>query len=292
MATPLFVGLTTVDIAYAVDRYPAEDTKTRAVDQFLGAGGPACNAAVAYAILSGASPTLLTALGRHHLAEVARGDLRAHGVTVVDTTPEHTDSPPVSSIVVALSAQSRTIVSLDASRIHAPSIPASTAYVAGAGMVLVDGHLPELSMAVAQRANELGVPVVLDAGRWKDVHARLLPLVDTAICSAALVPPGYDETDDLLDHLHTLGPAQIAITRGAESIRYSGAGRRGDIGIAPVTDADTLGAGDILHGAFCFYYGRSGDFVDALERASAVATLSCRSFGTRQWGRHLNELPA
>lgn len=292
MATPLFVGLTTVDIAYAVDRYPAEDTKTRAVDQFLGAGGPACNAAVAYAILSGASPTLLTALGRHHLAEVARSDLRAHRVTVVDTTPERTDPPPVSSIVVALGAQSRTIVSLDASRIHAPSVPGSAAYVADAGTVLVDGHFPELSMAVARHANELGVPVVLDAGRWKGVHTRLLPLVDIAICSAAFVPPGYDETDDLLDHLHTLGPAQIAITRGAESIRYSGAGRRGDIQIAPVTDADTLGAGDILHGAFCFYYGRSGDFVDALERASAVATLSCRSFGTRQWGRHLNELPA
>lgn len=291
MATPLFVGLTTLDIAYAVDRYPAEDTKTQAVDQFLGAGGPACNAAVAYAILSGASPTLLTALGRHPLAEVARDDLRVHGVTVVDTTPDRADPPPVSSVVVALAAQSRTIVSLDASRIHVPSLPAAAAYVADAGVVLVDGHLPELSVTVARRANELGVPVVLDAGRWKDVHPRLLPLVDIVICSAAFVPPGHDGTDDLLDHLHALGPAQVAITRGAEPIRYSGGGRRGDIEIAPVTAADTLGAGDILHGAFCFYYGRGGDFVDALERASAVATLACGSFGTRQWGRHLNELP-
>ncbi|WP_040792565.1 PfkB family carbohydrate kinase [Nocardia paucivorans] len=292
MATALFVGLSTLDIAYAVDSYPAEDTKTRARDQFLGAGGPAGNAAVAHAILSGVSPTLLTALGRHYLAEVVRGDLRTHGVTVVDTAPERTEPPPVSSIVVALGAQSRTIVSLDASRVHVPFDPEWAAYVADADLVLVDGHLPELAVGIAGCAKESGVPVVLDAGRWQDVHTRLLPLVDIAICSAAFVPPDPDPADDPFDHLHSLGPTRVAITRGAEPIRYSDAGRRGEIEVVSVPGADTLGAGDILHGAFCFHYPRSGDFVDALRRASAVATLSCRSFGTRQWGRHLNELPA
>lgn len=46
-STPLFAGATTVDLAYAVDSYPAEDTKTLAREHFLGAGGPAANAAVA-----------------------------------------------------------------------------------------------------------------------------------------------------------------------------------------------------------------------------------------------------
>lgn len=69
----VFAGLSTLDLAYAVDRYPAEDAKTQAADLFLGAGGPAANAAITYAFLSGRTPTLVTALGKHALAELIRG---------------------------------------------------------------------------------------------------------------------------------------------------------------------------------------------------------------------------
>ncbi|WP_280314232.1 PfkB family carbohydrate kinase [Nocardia wallacei] len=87
MATAVFVGLATLDIAYAVRRYPAEDSKTQAEDQFLGAGGPAANAAVAYAFLSGRDPALITALGEHQLAQAIRRDLERFGVAPVDVTP-------------------------------------------------------------------------------------------------------------------------------------------------------------------------------------------------------------
>lgn len=125
MPEALFVGLSTLDIAYAVDRYPGEDSKTQALDQFLGASGPAANAAVACAIVSGRPATLITALGRHPIADLIRHDLTGRHVTVVDTTPESADKPPVSSIVVALEAGSRTIVGLDAARIQAPYTPTS-----------------------------------------------------------------------------------------------------------------------------------------------------------------------
>jgi sugar/nucleoside kinase (ribokinase family) len=285
----LFVGLSTLDIAYAVGRYPGEDTKTQASDQFLGAGGPAANAAVAYAIVSGRPATLITALGRHPLADLVRHDLTSQHVTVVDATPESTDKPPVSSIVVALEEGSRTIVGLDALRIQAPYTPDLDRYVDNASVVLVDGHHPELATSLARKANDLGVPVVLDAGRWKPIHDRLLPLTDIAICSAAFTPPGHDpDSVILLDYLRSAGPKKAAITRGPDPILYLADGRHGTIEVTPVTEvADTLGAGDILHGAFCAYYSKSHDFVDALTRASEISTLSCRSFGTRNWATDL-----
>jgi len=43
--------------------------------------------------------------------------------------------------------------------------------------------------------------------------------------------------------------------------------------------------------AFCAYYIRSRNFVDALGHAATVATLSCRSFGTRDWRTELTEQP-
>jgi sugar/nucleoside kinase (ribokinase family) len=287
----LFVGLATLDIAYAVDHYPDEDTKVQAQDQFLGAGGPAANAAVACAIVSGQPTTLITALGRHQLADLVRHDLTSYHITVIDATPERTDKPPVSSIVVALDAQSRTIVGLDAARIQAAFTTELAGHVDQASIVLVDGHHPELAVGIARRANQLGVPVVLDAGRWKPIHDQLLPLVDVAICSSAFTPPGFDGgSHAMLDYLRSAGPKHAAITRGPAPILYTLEGRSGSIDIAPVARADTLGAGDILHGAFCAYYGSNPDFVDALTRASTVATLSCRSFGTRSWASDLSEL--
>ncbi|PPJ35505.1 sugar kinase [Nocardia nova] len=286
MSVPLFVGLTTVDLAYAVDAYPAEDTKTLAREQFLGAGGPAANAAVACAILTGGA-RLLTAVGRHPLAALIRDDLRSHGVELVDTTARRTDPPPISSIVVAAGAGTRTIVSLDGSGIGAPFGDELADRVREASVVLVDGHHIELALGIARAAHGMGIPVVLDGGRWKPEHARLLPLVDIAICSASFAPP---DTEDIFDHLHRIGVHAVAVTRGHQPITYSANGIRGEIAVGGVDGADTLGAGDILHGAFCAYHARGHGFVDALTRAAAVATLSCRFFGTRAWGDRLGEL--
>lgn len=123
MGAPLFVGLVTLDIAYALHSYPAEDTKTQAQEQFLGAGGPAANAAIACAAVSDRPATLITALGTGELTDTVRRDLRTQQVDLVDTTPEGTGLPPVSSILVALEAQSRTVVSRDAADIEATYDP-------------------------------------------------------------------------------------------------------------------------------------------------------------------------
>ncbi|MGX1808857.1 PfkB family carbohydrate kinase [Nocardia sp. NPDC055321] len=430
----VFVGLATLDLAYTVERYPAEDTKTRADELFLGAGGPAANAAVAYAHVSGRSPDLITALGEHPLAEPIRDDLRRYGVTVVDLTPAATTQPPVSSIVVATGSATRTIVSLDGSRIE-PRLPdtagrhdgsgitasagpvarvefavpngrgsdvAAAELLGNAAIVLVDGHYAEPALRIAAAARAAGVPVVLDAGRWRPVHAELLPLVDIAICSAAFAPPGVPagSPDAVFDFLHAAGPTHAAVTNGAAAIRYSfrdpgawasgvtfgrdgesaafprarpgtgagspgaasrervarageagggssardrapsgpadhgesgpgaahlvgrgvrgvrpgpgrqggepvdddrnlhdgasesgyGAGPSGDIACArgevpvpAVAAVDTLGAGDILHGAFCHFHALGEVFPVALRHAAEVAALSCASVGTREW---------
>ena len=61
-----FCGMTTVDIIFLVDGPPRADEKIVAADQLLVAGGPATNAAVAFAALGGQS-VLASAVGRHPL---------------------------------------------------------------------------------------------------------------------------------------------------------------------------------------------------------------------------------
>ncbi|MQY24491.1 PfkB family carbohydrate kinase [Nocardia aurantia] len=287
MATAVFAGLATLDIAYAVPSYPAEDSKTQATGQFLGAGGPAANAAVTYAHLSGRTPALVTALGAHPLARLIRDDLTSCGVTPHDVTPSGTHSPPVSSIVVATGAATRTIVSMDGAEISARFDPTRLGALDRARILLVDGHHPELAVGFAAAAHRAGIPVVLDAGRWRPVHPDLLPLTTVAICSAAFAPPGTGgDPDAVFDHLRRRGVRYAAISRGAAPMPFrapDGAGRL----VMPQVDAmDTLGAGDILHGAFCHYFVAGQQFPEALRSAATVASASCRYLGTREWMRH------
>lgn len=288
----LFAGISTVDIAYLVDSYPAEDTKTQALDQFIGAGGPATNAAVAYAALGGAA-TLVTAVGSHRLGDLIRNDLSAHGVRVVDVRAGSDHQPPVSSIVVAESAATRTIVSLDGARIAVEFDDRLADRLSGVDVVLVDGHYPALAAGLCERARSLGIPTVLDAGRFKDSHVALLPHIGSAICSAAFAPPGIapGDTEAVLTYLRAAGVENIAITNGDEPIIGLTGDREFRIDIPETRAVDTLGAGDILHGAFCYFTGAGHDFARSLALASEVASFSCRFFGTREWCARLSELP-
>ncbi|GAB2527534.1 PfkB family carbohydrate kinase [Nocardia heshunensis] len=290
----VFVGLSTLDLSYAVDRYPLEDTKTRADGLFLGAGGPAANAAMTHAFLAhraaatGRHTRLVTALGEHALAEPIRADLGAQHVEIWDEARGETARPPVSSIVVAAETGTRTIVSTDGSGMD-PYPSLESHYLDDADIVLVDAHYPRLAFEAADAAH--GLPVVLDGGRWReDVHRKLLPDITIAICSDAFAPPELSagDSDAVIDFLHAAGPPLVAITHGGGPIRYSTPDARGEIEVAGGGILDTLGAGDILHGAFCFFSAQGEDFPVALRHAAEVASFSCRFPGTREWMRHFD----
>ncbi|HEY3592911.1 MAG TPA: PfkB family carbohydrate kinase, partial [Polyangiaceae bacterium] len=79
------------------------------------------------------------------------------------------------------------------------------------------------------------------------------------------------------------GVRRVAITRGGQSILWRDGGREGEIQVPAVDVVDTLGAGDIFHGAFCRFFEASQDFVASLRRAAKVASASCAYWGTRGW---------
>ncbi|MGH8900074.1 MAG: PfkB family carbohydrate kinase [Egibacteraceae bacterium] len=282
----VFVGIATLDLGYLVRRYPTEDTKNTAEDQFTAAGGPATNAAVTFAFLARGGAYLVTALGSHFLTEFVRDDLRRHAVQVADLTPKRAEPPPISSITISRENGSRTVVSLDASRLVVPASALPDGVLRNAGIVLLDGHFPELCVAVARAAREAGVPVVFDGGRWKKVNTELLRYVDIAICSRSFHPPADVDHGRLAVHeyLRASGVHLVATTDGAAPIRFSTPTAQGEVAVPQTAAIDTLGAGDIFHGAFCYYFLRSnGRFHEALENAALVASTSCIHFGTRAW---------
>jgi sugar/nucleoside kinase (ribokinase family) len=289
----LFAGLCTLDIIQSVAHVPARNEKVTALGQSVAAGGPATNAAVTFAHLGGQA-ALLTGVGAHPLAEGIRADLQQAGVALIDVAAGDAASPPVSSIMVTTGSGERSVVSLNAAgRMLQPPAQLS-ALVTGAQAVLIDAHHAELALAAARAARAHGRLCILDGGSWQDSTHGLLPLVEIAVCSADFRPPGTSTARETLDYLLDSGVSWAAITSGAGPIAWAGPGIRSQIPVPAATVVDTLGAGDVLHGAFAYAIcgGRgidSAGFASALEFGAKVAAYACQSFGTRTWMK--SELP-
>jgi sugar/nucleoside kinase (ribokinase family) len=279
----LFVGLATVDLTYTVDAIPRRNQKISVLGQQITAGGPATNAAVTFAFLGGRA-VLVTAAGSHPLGTVIRTDLEKFEVALHDLARRRKEPPPVSSIMVLNRTGERTVVSANAAVFSPISAECNPRWLSGAQILQVDGHYMPLCIAAARLAHERGIPVVLDSGSWKEGMTELLSYIDIAICSDDYRPPDCRNIDDVLEFFAARGIRQAAITRGASGIRFVDGGKHGTIALEKIRAVDTLGAGDIFHGAFCYYTGQQGySFRDALGVAARAATFSCRYPGTRLW---------
>jgi sugar/nucleoside kinase (ribokinase family) len=167
---------------------------------------------------------------------------------------------------------------------HVPNDDALAAVLDGVTAVLVDGHHLPVGVAVAAAARSRGIPVVLDAGSWKRGLEVLLAHVDVLVASADFRSPAGTSLPELL----ALGPWWVARSAGSEPVRWLAAdGSSGEVPVPVVDVVDTLGAGDVLHGALLTDIGRRGtdDLPASLELAVGVAARSVGAPGARGWAR-------
>ncbi|WP_036485768.1 sugar kinase [Myxosarcina sp. GI1] len=277
----LFVGLTTLDFVYAIEHYPQANQKVVAQKYLTTAGGPATNAAVAFSYF-GNQGRLLTVLGQHPITQLIRADLKEYSVEIVDMLPEKTDSPPVSSIIATTATGERAVISINAIKSQSNKSQIPEAILSDIDIILIDGHQMEVSWVLAEVAKSRQIPVVIDGGSWKSNFDRVLPFVDYAICSANFYPPQCQNSQDVFEFLQEMGISRIAITQGEGEILYCDRGKIANIPVPAIEAVDTMGAGDIFHGAFCHYILQE-DFATALDRAAQIASKSCQFLGTRAW---------
>jgi sugar/nucleoside kinase (ribokinase family) len=276
----LFVGLITIDLIYLVTDLPQRNQKIVALEDSTAAGGPATNAAVTFAHLGNAA-TLLGAIGQHPSSQLALADLStAPNLTIADLAPTRPQPIPISSILVTQATGDRAVVSRNAVQAQAPVAAIPPNILQGKEIVLIDGHQMAVGAAIAQSAQAQQIPVVVDGGSWKPGFETVLAHTDYAICSANFRPPQCITPAQIFDYLSAI--PYVAITQGDRPIQYLHQGKIGQIPVPPIQPVDTLGAGDIFHGAFCHFILHT-DFPEALAQAAIVAGQACQSFGTRQW---------
>ncbi|WP_084130132.1 PfkB family carbohydrate kinase [Demequina sp. NBRC 110055] len=288
--TVLCAGLTTLDVAHLVDGVPPANRKVASHDFFVAAGGPATNAAVTAARLQGSS-RLVTALPAHPLSDLIAADLADCGVTLEVSDDSPTGPPLTAAIMVTRTTGERAVVSPTGSAVDVPGTPDGfdpEALLEGIGAVVIDGYHRHLSLPLAHAARERGIPVVLDAGSHKPYTEALLTVTDVAVVSDDFAFPDVgSDPYATLARLIDRGATAAVISRGAAPLLVTTGGPVVEVPVEPVPVVDTLGAGDVLHGALAHRLATRGYVTERLAEdlawASRVVAVSLGSFGTRAW---------
>ena len=301
----LFVGLAGIDLVYLQDGLPSENTKSRTNRYEAFIGGPAANAAITYALLGG-SAALVACIGESEPGLLIKKALAEdYGVQVLDPAVGQKTLPNISSVSISAANASRTIWSgqqafavdmgaacggeamlsglrgVEALDGADASMAAIHNTMACATFCLFDSNAPEIAPALARLAHNLGKPLVFDMGSWKPDTDLYLSLASEVIASSACIPPAGQ--GGFIEVAKRHGVPRFAITQGEAPIYWCEDGWTGEVAPPQVQAMDTLGAGDVYHGAYCYFRFHAGlSFREALEAAAAVAAKSVEHFGPRE----------
>jgi len=280
MPSVLFAGLSTIDIQFFVDQFPGSNEKVKCKAPDILVGGPALNAAVAYSFLNGEAQ-LLTAVGDNPFKSIVTHDLCSCGVQLIDFVQDEAISPVIASVITSGNGD-RSILSHHPEDHPVKFDVESLFNKLQPELVMVDGFYPQMTFAICEEAKRRGVLTVFDGGSWKPHLKELIPLLDLIVCSADFMPPGCKSHADVFYFFEQYQKKQVAISRGSEPILYLDGNQLKDIEVESIGVKDSLGAGDFLHGGFCYYWLKTKNFAQSLKLAGLFASQTCLHEGTRK----------
>ena len=272
----LCVGHACYDLVFSVPRHPAGDEKIFADDLVGCGGGPAANAAVTVSRLGFKSAFAgylgEDIFGTRHLQELIEDRV------YTDLIVRGSSPTPLSTILVKPDGK-RSLINYKAETgpLSAGAIDFSSILPK---VILFDGHEPQLSISLAEKACKEYIPTVLDAGSLHEGTQALMEQVDYLVCSEKFARQFAGDEEKALARLTEVSPA-VVITLGERGLIWQRGTKRGALPAFPIIAIDTTGAGDAFHGAFAAAVSSGMDWLDILRYASAAGTFCCTRTGAR-----------
>ncbi len=275
----LCAGIVVLDEVWRVTEVPAVDTKADAREFVTVGGGCAANAAVAIARLGArvtfAGPLGDDDVGARTLANFAHEHVDASGCVIVKG-----GRSSVSAILVD-DTGARTIATYTDQQLLKTTPVNVAAMVADADGLLVDNRRPAFVMPIVEEARRRGIPIVLDADKPTTPDDPLLTMATHTIFSGESLRgtiKGQTSAQAILQ-VQKSSAGFVAVTDGANDVLWCDGGEVHAVPPFKVTAVDTLGAGDVFHGAFALALLEGRSIPDTLRFAAAASAVKVQRFG-------------
>jgi sulfofructose kinase len=279
----LCAGIAVIDYIFGVGAMPKRDSKNKATSFTISSGGNMANAAIAIVRLGGharlsaplGGPAGVDAAGDTIISRLARDGVDHSAIIRLPNVHSST-----SAILIEPGGE-RTIINYRDEALASARCADPDALVEPADAVLIDNRFPEFSLAIGQAAKKRGKIVVMDA----DDPTRETDALLNACSHVVFSSHGLRNTAQMQDFEAALNAtakrtrALLAVTDGSNGLWWHDGSRVRHIAAYPIKAVDTLGAGDVFHGACVLALAEGAGFEQALRFSAAAAALKCSRFG-------------
>ncbi|SED79925.1 sugar kinase [Bradyrhizobium erythrophlei] len=277
----LCIGLPVRDLTFRVN-VPARGSKENATHFDEICGGNALNAAIGIVRLGGRA-SICGPMGdsRETSSRYIFDKLAQEGIETNHLIHMPDLVTPISAIMIDDTGE-RTIVTFRDPELWKVKLPPTELLLEDCAAILTESRCAPFCTELCAEAVKRGIPVVVDVDRAMSMREGLLTASSHLVFSSEPLQQTADVTDDgqALQKLAKLTPSFLAGTRGPQgTIWLNEKGGLEETAAFPVHTVDTLGAGDVFHGAFALAITEKQELRQALRFASAAAALKCTRFG-------------
>lgn len=281
----LCIGIPVRDLTFRVEAVPERGSKANASHLAEICGGNALNAAIAMARL-GARVAFAGPMGdaRETSSSFILDLMAAEGIDIRHIVRMPGAATPVSAIIIDATGE-RTLTIYRDPALWTVKLSDADELLADCQAVLVESRCGAFCIDLCAEARRRGIPVIVGVDRAMALTDGLLTTASHLLFSSEQVQETAGVADDgaALKRLAGLTSAFLAATRGPHgTIWLNDAGTLEETPAFPVEAVDTLGAGDVFHGAFTLRLAEGGGVREALRFAAAAAALKCTRHGGGQ----------
>jgi sulfofructose kinase len=278
----LCIGIPVRDLIFRVRGIPARGSKENATHFEEIAGGNALNAAIAIVRLGGRASICGPIGDSRETSSKYMFEKMAHeGIDTKHIVHMPGLVTPISTIMIDPTGE-RTIVTFRDPELWKVRLPRPDGLLEDCAAILTESRCAEFCTEVCAEATRRGIPVIVDVDRAMSLREGLLAASSHLVFSSEPLQETADVTDDgqALKKIAKLTSSFLAGTRGPKgTIWLNEQGELEETPAFPVHTVDTLGAGDVFHGAFALAITEKQGVRQALRFASAAAALKCTRFG-------------
>ncbi|UCE85175.1 MAG: carbohydrate kinase family protein [Deltaproteobacteria bacterium] len=278
----LGIGQNSYDHVAELEAFPRFAGKAAARRYETLPGGQVATALLGCARL-GLRGAFVSTVGDDAPGEAVLRPLRAAGVDVSGVRRIPGAKTQIALILIDRASGERTVVWYRDPRLALEVRDLSRASIERARVLHLDASDPEVACWAADVAREAGIPVVLDADRYRPELDAILRRVDFPIVGlefAETYTSGGSVTDALVG-LSGAGARLAVVTLGPIGALARQGERRIESPAFRVEARDTTGAGDAFHAGFIWALLQGLDAERALRIANAAGALCCREIGAQ-----------